>query len=200
MVNIEARAGLDGLSAEVSPGALPVTETPFLRNEVLSAAELPAAEILVPSEGVTVFGNQISEANQIPIQTETVKPVEPVVAAMAMSALSLAAVACSGDALFAAGAGAVGCGILAAFALGTNAKQKAIVSVIGGVAGGFAVGELYTLLEAGTAAIGVTPGFCLGAAGLIGVILLIRQGIFKGNRIEEDRPRQLKKRIKDKDE
>ena len=196
MVNIEARAGLDGLSAEVSPGALPVTETPSLRNEVLSAAELPAAEILVPSEGVTVFGNQISEANQIPIQTETVKPVEPVVAA-ALSALSLAAVACSGDALFAAGAGAVGCGILAAFALGTNAKQKAIVSVIGGVAGGFAVGELYTLLEAGTAAIGVTPGFCLGAAGLIGVILLIRQGIFKGNRIEEDRPRQLKKRIKD---
>ncbi|PJA23335.1 hypothetical protein COX59_00425 [Candidatus Beckwithbacteria bacterium CG_4_10_14_0_2_um_filter_47_25] len=198
MVNIEARAGLDGrLSAEVIPGALPVTETPFLRNEVLPAAELPAAEILVPSEEVTVFGNQISEANQIPIQTETVKPVEPVVAAMAMSALSLAAVACSGDALFAAGAGAVGCGILAAFALGTNAKQKAIVSVIGGVAGGFAVGELYTLLEAGTAAIGVTPGFCLGAAGLIGVILLIRQGIFKGNRIEEDRPRQLKKRIKD---
>ena len=196
MVNIEARAGLDGLSAEVSPGALPVTETPSLRNEVLSAAELPAAEILVPSEEVTVFGNQISEANQIPIQTETVKPVEPVVAA-ALSALSLAAVACSGDALFAAGAGAVGCGILAAFALGTNAKQKAIVSVIGGVAGGFAVGELYTLLEAGTAAIGVTPGFCLGAAGLIGVILLIRQGIFKGNRIEEDRPRQLKKRIKD---
>ena len=196
MVNIEARAGLDGLSAEVSPGALPVTETPSLRNEVLSAAELPAAEILVPSEGVTVFGNQISEANQIPIQTETVRPVEPVVAA-ALSALSLAAVACSGDALFAAGAGAVGCGILAAFALGTNAKQKAIVSVIGGVAGGFAVGELYTLLEAGTAAIGVTPGFCLGAAGLIGVILLIRQGIFKGNRIEEDRPRQLKKRIKD---
>ncbi|PIP52307.1 hypothetical protein COX09_02290, partial [Candidatus Beckwithbacteria bacterium CG23_combo_of_CG06-09_8_20_14_all_47_9] len=126
MVNIEARAGLDGLSAEVSPGALPVTETPSLRNEVLSAAELPAAEILVPSEEVTVFGNQISEANQIPIQTETVKPVEPVVAAMAMSALSLAAVACSGDALFAAGAGAVGCGILAAFALGTNAKQKAI--------------------------------------------------------------------------
>ena len=198
MVNIEARAGLAGrLSAEVIPGALPVTETPFLRNEVLPAAELPAAEILVPSEEVTVFGNQISEANQIPIQTETVKPVEPVVAAMAMSALSLAAVACSGDALFAAGAGAVGCGILAAFALGTNAKQKAIVSVIGGVAGGFAVGELYTLLEAGTAAIGVTPGFCLGAAGLIGVILLIRQGIFKGNRIEEDRPRQLKKRIKD---
>jgi len=196
MVNIEARAGLDGLSAEVSPGALPVTETPSLRNEVLSAAELPAAEILVPSEGVTVFGNQISEANQIPIQTETVRPVEPVVAA-ALSALSLAAVACSGDALFAAGAGAVGCGILAAFALGTNAKQKAIVSVIGGVAGGFAVGELYTLLETGTAAIGVTPGFCLGAAGLIGVILLIRQGIFKGNRIEEDRPRQLKKRIKD---
>jgi len=196
MVNIEARAGLDGLSAEVSPGALPVTETPSLRNEVLSAAELPAAEILVPSEEVTVFGNQISEANQIPIQTETVRPVEPVVAA-ALSALSLAAVACSGDALFAAGAGAVGCGILAAFALGTNAKQKAIVSVIGGVAGGFAVGELYTLLEAGTAAIGVTPGFCLGAAGLIGVILLIRQGIFKGNRIEEDRPRQLKKRIKD---
>ena len=190
MVNIEARAGLDGLSAEVSPGALPV-ETPFSGNEVL-----PAAEILVPSEEVTVFGNQISEANQIPIQTETVKPVEPVVAA-ALSALSLAAVACSGDALFAAGAGAVGCGILAAFALGTNAKQKAIVSVIGGVAGGFAVGELYTLLEAGTAAIGVTPGFCLGAAGLIGVILLIRQGIFKGNRIEEDRPRQLKKRIKD---
>ena len=198
MVNIEARAGLAGrLSAEVIPGALPVTETPFLRNEVLPAAELPAAEILVPSEGVTVFGNQISEANQIPIQTETVKPVEPVVAAMAMSALSLAAVACSGDALFAAGAGAVGCGILAAFALGTNAKQKAIVSVIGGVAGGFAVGELYTLLEAGTAAIGVTPGFCLGAAGLIGVILLIFHGIFKGNRIEEDRPRQLKKRIKD---
>ena len=190
MVNIEARAGLDGLSAEVSPGALPV-ETPFSGNEVL-----PAAEILVPSEEVTVFGNQISEANQIPIQTETVRPVEPVVAA-ALSALSLAAVACSGDALFAAGAGAVGCGILAAFALGTNAKQKAIVSVIGGVAGGFAVGELYTLLEAGTAAIGVTPGFCLGAAGLIGVILLIRQGIFKGNRIEEDRPRQLKKRIKD---
>jgi len=75
MVNIEARAGLDGLSAEVSPGALPV-ETPFSGNEVL-----PAAEILVPSEGVTVFGNQISEANQIPIQTETVKPVEPVVAA-----------------------------------------------------------------------------------------------------------------------
>jgi len=165
MVNIEARAGLDGLSAEVSPGALPV-ETPFSGNEVL-----PAAEILVPSEEVTVFGNQISEANQIPIQTETVRPVEPVVAA-ALSALSLAAVACSGDALFAAGAGAVGCGILAAFALGTNAKQKAIVSVIGGVAGGFAVGELYTLLEAGTAAIGVTPGFCLGAAGLIGVILL----------------------------
>ena len=197
MVNIEARAGLDGLSAEVSPGALPVTETPSLRNEVLSAAELPAAEILVPSEGVTVFGNQISEANQIPIQTETVRPVEPVVATMALSALSLAAVACSGDALFAAGAGAVGCGILAAFALGTNAKQKAIVSVIGGVAGGFAVGELYTLLEAGTAAIGVTPGFCLGAAGLIGVILLIRHEIFKGNRIEEDRPRQLKKRIKD---
>jgi len=196
MVNIEARAGLDGLSAEVSPGALPVTETPFLRNKVLSAAELPAAEILVPSEEVTVFGNQISEANQIPIQTETVRPVEPVVAA-ALSALSLAAVACSGDALFAAGAGAVGCGILAAFALGTNAKQKAIVSVIGGVAGGFAVGELYTLLEAGTAAIGVTPGFCLGAAGLIGVILLIRHEIFKGNRIEEDRPRQLKKRIKD---
>jgi len=190
MVNIEARAGLDGLSAEVSPGALPV-ETPFSGNEVL-----PAAEILVPSEEVTVFGNQISEANQIPIQTETVRPVEPVVAA-ALSALSLAAVACSGDALFAAGAGAVGCGILAAFALGTNAKQKAIVSVIGGVAGGFAVGELYTLLEAGTAAIGVTPGFCLGAAGLIGVILLIRHGIFKGNRIEEDRPRQLKKRIKD---
>jgi len=198
MVNIEARAGLDGrLSAEVIPGALPVTETPFLRNEVLPAAELPAAEILVPSEEVTVFGNQISEANQIPIQTETVRPVEPVVAAMAMSALSLATVACSGDALFAAGAGAVGCGILAAFALGTNAKQKAIVSVIGGVAGGFAVGELYTLLEAGTAAIGVTPGFCLGAAGLIGVILLIRHEIFKGNRIEEDRPRQLKKRIKD---
>ena len=198
MVNIEARAGLAGrLSAEVIPGALPVTETPFLRNEVLPAAELPAAEILVPSEEVTVFGNQISEANQIPIQTETVRPVEPVVATMAVSALSLAAVACSGDALFAAGAGAVGCGILAAFALGTNAKQKAIVSVIGGVAGGFAVGELYTLLEAGTAAIGVTPGFCLGAAGLIGVILLIRHEIFKGNRIEEDRPRQLKKRIKD---
>ena len=47
MVNIEARAGLAGrLSAEVIPGALPVTETPFLRNEVLSAAELPAALLL----------------------------------------------------------------------------------------------------------------------------------------------------------
>lgn len=46
MVNIEARAGLDGLSAEVSPGALPVTETLFLRNEVLPAAGLSAALLL----------------------------------------------------------------------------------------------------------------------------------------------------------
>jgi len=45
MVNIEARAGLDGLSAEVSPGALPV-ETPFSGNEVLPVAELPAALLL----------------------------------------------------------------------------------------------------------------------------------------------------------